>query len=102
MTPSDHKSSQSSRLTPARVVLLYALIAALWIIASGQLLTFVVENPLLRERIEIAKGLAFVAVTSGLLYLLKGWRESIYADKAAAEFGVRNESNVASGVRNGK
>jgi len=84
MTPSDHKFPQSSRLTPARVVLLYALIAALWIIASGQLLTFVVENPVLRERIEIAKGLAFVAVTSGLLYLLlKGWRESIYADKTA-------------------
>jgi PAS domain S-box-containing protein len=84
MTPSHHKSSQPSGLTPAKVVLLYALIAALWIIASGQLLTFVVENPVLRERIEIAKGLAFVAVTSGLLYLLlKEWRESIYADKTA-------------------
>src|ERR1017187_10322958 len=71
-------SPPGSRLSPARVALLYAAFAALWIVVSGALLTFTVDDPLLQSRIEIAKGLVFVAVTSGLLYLLlKGWQESL-------------------------
>jgi len=63
------------RRSPAGIVLIYAVFAALWIVASGTLLTFTVTDPLLQSRIELAKGLAFVAVTSGLLYLLlKTWR----------------------------
>jgi PAS domain S-box-containing protein len=66
--------------------MLYAFLSALWIVASGKLLEFVIENPLLRNRVEMFKGLAFVAVTGGLLYLLlKGWCESIYADKTAGD-----------------
>jgi diguanylate cyclase (GGDEF)-like protein/PAS domain S-box-containing protein len=50
----------------------------LWIVASSYLLTFAVDDALLHNRIEIAKGLAFVAVTGGLLYLLlKGWQRSL-------------------------
>ncbi|MDP2762193.1 MAG: PAS domain S-box protein [Sideroxyarcus sp.] len=65
-----------SRLTPATVALLYAGFATVWIAASGYLLTFAVSDPLLRERIELVKGVVFVAVTGMLLYLLlKGWRE---------------------------
>ncbi|MGA7594285.1 MAG: PAS domain S-box protein [Gallionella sp.] len=64
------------QLTPAGIALLYAVLAALWIILSGYLLTFTVSDALLQSRIELAKGLAFVAVTSGLLYLLlKGWNK---------------------------
>ncbi|MDO8990104.1 MAG: PAS domain S-box protein [Sideroxyarcus sp.] len=63
--------------------MLYAFFATLWIIGSGQLLAYLIENPLLRDHIELAKGLAFVAITSGLLYLLlKGWRESIFTDNS--------------------
>jgi diguanylate cyclase (GGDEF)-like protein/PAS domain S-box-containing protein len=70
------------RLTPFGVALLYAAFAALWIIASGLLLTFSVADPLLQGRIELAKGLLFVTVTSGLLYLLlKGWREPVTAEQ---------------------
>ena len=58
------------RLTPARVALLYAAFAALWIVTSGTLLAIAVTDPVLLGRIELAKGLAFVAVTSVLLYLL--------------------------------
>ncbi|MDO9105420.1 MAG: PAS domain S-box protein [Methylovulum sp.] len=65
------------RLTPAKISLLYAGFAVLWIIASGYLLTFTVADPVIQNRIEIGKGLVFVAVTSYLLYLgLKGWRAS--------------------------
>jgi hypothetical protein len=66
------------RLTPLSIVLLYAAVAALWIIASGKLLVFAVDDAVLQEYIEIAKGLAFVAVTSSLLYLLlNGWRQPL-------------------------
>src|SRR3989338_9945384 len=74
-----------NRLTPAGVALLYAGLAAVWIIASGYLLAFAVSDPLLQSRIELAKGLLFVAVTTALLYLLlKGWRESISGAAARA------------------
>jgi PAS domain S-box-containing protein len=67
-----------NRLTPAGIALLYAAFAASWIIASGYLLALAVSDPLLQSRIELAKGLLFVAVTALLLYLLlKGWRDSI-------------------------
>jgi len=54
----------------AGIVLLYAGFSALWIAGSGRLLAFTVADPLLQEQIELVKGLAFVGVTSGLLYIL--------------------------------
>lgn len=63
-------ASISGRITPAGVALLYGLCAGLWIIVSGYLLTAGVGDPVLQGRIEIAKGLLFVAVTSLLLYVL--------------------------------
>jgi succinate dehydrogenase hydrophobic anchor subunit len=60
------------RITPGGVAVLYALGAALWIIVSGYLVTTGVDDPALQGRIEIGKGLVFVAVTSLLLYLLLG------------------------------
>jgi diguanylate cyclase (GGDEF)-like protein/PAS domain S-box-containing protein len=60
----------SGRLTPAGVALSYAAFAALWIIGSGYLLSVSVADPVLQGRIEIAKGLLFVVVTSMLVYLL--------------------------------
>jgi PAS domain S-box-containing protein len=52
------------------VALLYAAFAALWIVTSGTLLAIAVTDPVLLGRIELAKGLLFVAVTGLLLYLL--------------------------------
>ncbi|HUV99372.1 MAG TPA: PAS domain S-box protein [Gallionella sp.] len=64
------------RHTPAGIALLYAALAALWIALSGYLLTITVTDPLLQNRIELAKGLAFVVATGTLLYiLLKGWNK---------------------------
>lgn len=66
------------QLSPMSIALLYAAFAALWIIASGNLLTFTVDDITLQGHIEQAKGLTFVAVTSGLLYLLlKGWHSAL-------------------------
>ena len=71
------------RLTPVGVALLYAVFAALWITVSGVLLNMSVDDPVLQGRIEIAKGLLFVAVTSSLLYVvLREWGTSI--SRAAA------------------
>jgi len=60
----------SGQLTPAGIALRYAAFAALWIIISGYLLTTVVADPLVQSRIEIAKGLLFVAVTGALVFML--------------------------------
>ncbi len=58
------------RLTPARIALLYAAFAGLWIFASDKLLAFVVSDPSLIVNISLFKGFAFVLVTSLLLYQL--------------------------------
>ncbi len=58
------------RLNPAVVSLLYAAFASAWIVASSALVDLGVEDPALQGRIELAKGLAFVVVTSLLLFLL--------------------------------
>lgn len=52
------------------IALTYAAFAALWIVLSATLLDLAVDDPVLQGRIELFKGLAFVAVTSGLLYIL--------------------------------
>jgi PAS domain S-box-containing protein len=71
------------RLTPSGVALLYGIIAAAWIVASSYLLTSRFDDPLIQTRIEMVRGLAFVVVSSGLLYvLLRAWRESFSASAA--------------------
>ncbi len=69
-SPATDPSPTRAPIGPARIALLYAIAAALWIVLSGTLLSFAVADPALRDSLEVAKGLAFVAVTSGLLYLL--------------------------------
>lgn len=64
------------RFGAATIALLYAAFAALWIVASGTLLAVVTSDPVLQARIEIAKGIAFVLVSSTLLYwLIRARRE---------------------------
>ena len=55
---------------PALFALLYAAAGVAWILLSEALLHFITDNPLLQARLEVAKGLAFVAVTSAVLFLL--------------------------------
>ncbi|MCC7198382.1 MAG: GAF domain-containing protein [Gammaproteobacteria bacterium] len=58
------------RLPPAGIAMLYATFAALWIVLSGAFLDITVADPDVQSRIELVKGLFFVAVSSILLFLL--------------------------------
>jgi len=53
-----------------RTSLIYGLVAAAWILLSGRMLMAFVSDPAIRDRLEIYKGWAFVAVTALLLYTL--------------------------------
>jgi len=74
----NYKFLQHTLSTPFRVSLLYILFAASWIVISGYLLRATVADPLLQNSVELVKGLTFVAVTGGLLYLLlKSWSNTM-------------------------
>jgi len=75
-------------LTPFGVASLYTVFAVLWIVFSGHLLTVTVADPVLSGRIELAKGLVFVAVTGILLYLLLRARGTT-AEGDSAPVGMR-------------
>jgi len=70
MSENSLKKMLKNHKNPLRIVLLYAVFSVLWIVASGIFLNVTVEDQQLQNHIELAKGLLFVGVTSGLLYLL--------------------------------
>jgi len=55
---------------PALVTLLYAAAGVAWILLSEVFVYAFTDDPLLQSRLEVAKGLGFVAVTSAVLFLL--------------------------------
>jgi PAS domain S-box-containing protein len=82
------------RLTPARIVWSYGVLAALWILVSDSFLILLFPDALFQGRAEVAKGLLFVAVTSALLYLLlrSWWRDLT----ESAEFRHQSEERYRS------
>ena len=58
------------RLTPARIALLYAACAGLWIFASDRLLALAVTDTQWLVWVSTFKGTAFIIVTASLLYML--------------------------------
>jgi diguanylate cyclase (GGDEF)-like protein/PAS domain S-box-containing protein len=68
MQGNDH--ARMTQLDTARVVLLYAVFAGLWILLSDEVINWIVTDPDFRHLTQSFKGLLFVGVTSGLLYLL--------------------------------
>ena len=58
------QSQFKARLGPAGVSLLYAGFAAVWIVASGLILSFTVDDPELKTALEIGKGVLYELVTS--------------------------------------
>ncbi|HLY97395.1 MAG TPA: PAS domain S-box protein, partial [Sideroxyarcus sp.] len=63
--------AMNNRLTPARIALLYAAFAALWIFTPDELsAALVIPDPALIGRTRMFKGLVFVIVTASLLILL--------------------------------
>lgn len=61
---------------------LYAAVAAVWILLSGWLLDLNIADPALRSAYEYGKGLLFVFVTAGLLWLLV--RRALQRERAIA------------------
>lgn len=70
LAPERQRSMTPKRFSPARIALLYALFAACWIIGSDALLTFTVSDAAVQNRIELAIGILFIAITAWFLYLL--------------------------------
>jgi two-component system, OmpR family, phosphate regulon sensor histidine kinase PhoR len=54
--------------SPARVVLIYAIVGMLWIVFSDRALAFLVSDVALRDELQTVKGWLFVLVTSALVY----------------------------------
>lgn len=64
--------------TPFRVTLLYAIISVIWILVSSSFLLNQINDLKLINQLEKFKGLAFVLITSGLLFaLLQNWYQRI-------------------------
>ena len=83
-----------------RTTLLYAVIAALWIIFSDQLLFNIVSDPATIGRLSMYKGWFFVAVTAVLLYAilrdqLRRWEKEAAGRMAAEEAVRRSEAYLA-------
>lgn len=62
--------TEAPGLRARTIALLYACFAGLWIVLSDYGLEALISSPLLLQELEVYKGLAFVAVTSVLLYVL--------------------------------
>lgn len=87
-----------SGLTPAKVAVLYAAAAGLWIFLSDRLLAAFVGHPLVLTRLQTFKGWIFILVTALILYGLL--RKAIGGRNKAEEALSRSEAllNEAQGI----
>jgi PAS domain S-box-containing protein len=74
-----------------RTSLLYALVAAVWILVSDKVLVALVHDPVVMEEISVCKGWAFVAVTALLLFgalrgQLRRWEQEAAARRLAEAY----------------
>jgi PAS domain-containing protein len=73
-----------------RTALVYALIGAVWILLSDQVLRAFVSDPARIHRLEVYKGWVFIGITALLLYAivrgqLRRWEKEAAARKKAEE-----------------
>ena len=71
-----------------KVALIYVIVAGVWILLSDELLKAFVSSPTERTDLSIVKGLGFVLVTGGLLYLavrrlLRQWEHEVEQHRQA-------------------
>jgi diguanylate cyclase (GGDEF)-like protein len=69
-TADTNSSPIENKLSPARIVLLYATIGIGWILFSDTLTTWFVEDVTHFKYVAMLKGIFFIVATAGLLYLL--------------------------------
>lgn len=62
--------SNDKKLSPARIVLMYACVGVVWILFSDTAAAWLVQDVIQLERVSILKGILFIIGTSLLLYLL--------------------------------
>ncbi|MFA7350621.1 MAG: PAS domain S-box protein, partial [Methylotenera sp.] len=81
--------AREQRLAILRPVLIYVVLASLWILFSDKLVAHLFSEPGQIELASTIKGWLFVLVTTGLLYLLLGsWAEK--PSSATSRLGVTN------------
>ena len=85
MQGKDH--ARMTHLDTARVVLLYAVFAGLWILLSDEVVDWLFTDPAYHHLTQTFKGLLFVGITSGLLYLLLNRR--LWPQDAASSFRLQ-------------
>ncbi|TDX98178.1 PAS domain S-box protein [Thiohalophilus thiocyanatoxydans] len=68
MSPLNDKMSHPAK-SPLAIVIYYAVLAALWILLTSYLFRMNIQDPQLIWKFELFKGIVFVIITSGLLYL---------------------------------
>jgi PAS domain-containing protein len=66
----DRLDDQASRRRAVQIVLVYALAAGIWILASDHLLQMVIGDAASLTLAQTLKGLSFILVTATLLYAL--------------------------------
>lgn len=66
---------------PLRIISLYLLLGALWIVFSDQLVELLFRDPAQHAVVNTLKGWAFIGVTACLLYVLL-WREQLQRQQA--------------------
>jgi PAS domain S-box-containing protein len=71
-TISTGRSGWRVRLTPLRIVVVYALTGGLWILFSDRILVAAISDLHVLTRLQTYKGWLYVIATAGLLYLLIG------------------------------
>jgi PAS domain S-box-containing protein len=94
--PKAANNKRRATLALLKPVLTYALFSCLWILFSDRAVATLFQEPAQIALASTLKGGLFVAVTSGLLYvLLKGWRETFTPADSVDE----DESKAAQSLR---
>jgi PAS domain S-box-containing protein len=65
-----NKTNPNFKLYPLRIVLIYFIIGALWILFSDQIVFISHNSPAMKAFLSFIKGMVYVIITSILLYLL--------------------------------
>ena len=66
---SKHRIQDFARWAALRITLLYCGMAVVWIIASDRFLALIIEHPEQLTQLQTYKGLLFVLITTGLIYV---------------------------------
>ncbi|MEC4723221.1 EAL domain-containing protein [Noviherbaspirillum sp. CPCC 100848] len=99
----DPRGNLRQRLrSPGGIVLLYLLFAAAWIAGSDSAIRFLFRDPDQLARIGTTKGMLFVGITSGLLFLLlSAWHASLVRAKQASDLYRERLERVLKGTNDG-